>query len=168
MYVSGFIFIFFLCTSLSLSLSYYVPHQVHLYLFSCEPPLRLYALLTAPTFCLMHNEQTLTVGAHKTYKRDLWHNEHTYIDIHCIYEINVKAKFLSKLHNAITVFSKENIPQGTSNLRITCFWPNTLPDNKNSKLSLTLPTMLSCLLSVIYCYRAVSSQQAVNNIFPKH
>ena len=156
MYLSGFIF----------SL-YYVPLQVHLYLFSCEPPLRLYALLTAPTFCLMHNEQTFTVGAHKT-NTDLWHNEHTYIDIHCIYEINVKAKFLSKLHNAITVFSKENIPQGTSNLRITCFWPNTLPDNKNSKLSLTLPTMLSCLLSVIYCYRAVSSQQAVNNIFPKH
>ena len=112
-----------LCVHLSgsiFSLSYVLP-QVHLYLLSCEPPLRLYALLTAPTFCLMHNEQTLTVGAHKTYKQDLWHNEQTYIDIHCIYEINVKAKFLSKLHNAITVFSKENIPQGTSNLRITCF-----------------------------------------------
>ena len=67
MYLSGFIFY----------LSY-VPPQVHLYLFSCEPPLRLYAILTAPTFCLMHNEQTLTVGAHKRYK-DLWHNEHIYI-----------------------------------------------------------------------------------------
>ena len=78
MYLS--VFIIILCTSLGSSLSFayihshvylnlsFIPPQVHVHVsFSYEPLLRLYALLTAPAFCLMHNEQTLTVGAHKTY-----------------------------------------------------------------------------------------------------